>query len=58
MTLSRLSLVPLTLLQLTELYGEYLTALTKWANSALDIQFSAQVSYNMAMDMVSNSFGT
>lgn len=58
MILSRLSLVPLTLLQLTELYGEYLTALTEWANSALDIQFSAQVSYNMAMDMVSNSFGT
>lgn len=38
--------------KLTELYGEYLTALTEWANDKLDIQFSAQVSYNMAMDMV------
>jgi hypothetical protein len=44
----------LTLRQLTELYGEYLQALREWANSYLDIQFSAQVSYNMAMDMVSS----
>jgi hypothetical protein len=34
------------------MYGEYLTALTQWANENLDIQFSSQVSYNMAMDMV------
>jgi hypothetical protein len=39
--------------QLAEMYGEYLEALTEWANSYLNIQFSAQVSYNMAMDMVS-----
>ncbi|KAL2004612.1 hypothetical protein VTN00DRAFT_3348 [Thermoascus crustaceus] len=39
---------------LAELYAEYLTALNSWAEEYLDIQFSAQVSYNMAMDMQHN----
>ncbi|OCL07765.1 hypothetical protein AOQ84DRAFT_408338 [Glonium stellatum] len=39
---------------LTELYGEYLTTLANWANDYLNVQFSAQVSYNLAMDMQSN----
>lgn len=34
------------------MYGDYLNALTQWANDLLNLQFSAQVSYNMAMDMV------
>jgi hypothetical protein len=34
------------------MYGEYLDALTGWANEVLDIQFSAQVGYNMPVDMV------
>ncbi|KAL9067682.1 MAG: hypothetical protein Q9157_006735 [Trypethelium eluteriae] len=36
------------------LYGTYLQTLTKWANDYLDLQFSAQVSYNLAMDMLQN----
>lgn len=43
----------LTLRQLTEQYGEYLDALTSWAHDYLDIRFSSQVGYNMAVDMVS-----
>jgi len=35
------------------MYGDYLKALSDWENNYLDLQFSAQVSYNMAMDMVS-----
>lgn len=39
------------------MYGDYLKALTKWSNDYLNVQFSAQVSYNMAMDMVSHHLG-
>jgi len=39
--------------KLTELNSEYLDALTQWSQS-LDIQFSAQVVYNLAMDMLAN----
>ncbi|KAJ5716257.1 secreted protein [Penicillium malachiteum] len=38
---------------LTELNAEYLDALTDWSNS-LGVQFSAQVVYNLPMDMLSN----
>jgi hypothetical protein len=38
---------------LTEGYGEYLSTYTAWAES-LGLQFSAQVSYNLAMDMLTN----
>ncbi len=39
--------------QLTEQHGEYLDALNSWADDYLNIQFSAQIGYNMAVDMVS-----
>ncbi|KAJ6028025.1 secreted protein [Penicillium herquei] len=38
---------------LTELNAEYLDALTDWSNS-LGVQFSAQVVYNLPMDMLAN----
>ncbi|PWY91931.1 hypothetical protein BO94DRAFT_555096 [Aspergillus sclerotioniger CBS 115572] len=38
---------------LTELNAEYLTSLTQWSNE-LGIQFSAQVVYNLPMDMLAN----
>ncbi|KAJ5909561.1 secreted protein [Penicillium tannophilum] len=38
---------------LTELNAEYLDALTKWSND-LGVQFSAQVVYNLPMDMLAN----
>ncbi|OJZ80886.1 hypothetical protein ASPFODRAFT_37812 [Aspergillus luchuensis CBS 106.47] len=38
---------------LTELNAEYLTSLTQWSND-LGIQFSAQVVYNLPMDMLAN----
>lgn len=43
----------LTTNQLTELNAEYLTALTAWSTS-LGAQFSAQVVYNLPMDMLAN----
>ncbi|KAL9068938.1 MAG: hypothetical protein Q9157_006341 [Trypethelium eluteriae] len=39
---------------LTDLYGEYLGALNSWAEQYLDVQYSAQISYNLAMDMQQN----
>ncbi|KAJ5605313.1 secreted protein [Penicillium lagena] len=36
---------------LTEGYAEYVEALTQWANAYLDIQWSSQIGYNMAVDM-------
>ena len=39
---------------LTDLYGEYLSALNTWTEQYLNIQYSAQISYNMAMDMQQN----
>ncbi|OJJ77643.1 hypothetical protein ASPBRDRAFT_25289 [Aspergillus brasiliensis CBS 101740] len=38
---------------LTELNADYLTSLTQWSND-LGIQFSAQVVYNLPMDMLAN----
>lgn len=38
---------------LGELYGEYLSTYTAWAES-LGLQFSAQVAYNIAQDMAQN----
>lgn len=38
---------------LGDLYGEYLDTFTSWAES-LGLQYSAQVSYNLAMDMQQN----
>ncbi|RAK97746.1 uncharacterized protein BO80DRAFT_185483 [Aspergillus ibericus CBS 121593] len=38
---------------LTELNAEYLTSLTQWSNE-LGIQFSAQVVYNLPLDMLAN----
>ncbi|KAJ5288758.1 secreted protein [Penicillium angulare] len=38
---------------LTELNAEYLQALTKWSND-LGVQFSAQVAYNLPLDMLAN----
>ncbi|KAJ5538640.1 secreted protein [Penicillium frequentans] len=38
---------------LTELNAEYLDALTEWSND-LGVQFSAQVVYNLPMDMLAN----
>ena len=35
-------------------YQEYLTALVDWTQSALNLTFSSQVSYNMPMDMESS----
>ncbi|KAI9692010.1 MAG: hypothetical protein M1820_009585 [Bogoriella megaspora] len=39
---------------LTDLYGEYLGTLNNWSNGYLNMQYSAQVSYNLAMDMEQN----
>ena len=39
---------------LTDLYAEYISSLNSWANQYLNVQYSAQVSYNMAMDMQQN----
>ncbi|KIW43060.1 uncharacterized protein PV06_04207 [Exophiala oligosperma] len=39
---------------LAKQYHAYLTGLNEWAEEYLDIQFSAQVSYNMPMDMLAN----
>ncbi|KAI9714496.1 MAG: hypothetical protein M1820_000457 [Bogoriella megaspora] len=39
---------------LTNLYGFYVEALNQWHHDYLDVQFSAQVSYNLAMDMLQN----
>ncbi|KAH8674181.1 secreted protein [Xylariales sp. PMI_506] len=38
---------------LTEGYGEYISTLNTWANEYLDIQYSCQVGYNMAVDIQS-----
>jgi hypothetical protein len=40
--------------QLTELNAIYLQTLTHWAQQTLGIQFSAQVVYNLPMDMLAN----
>lgn len=40
--------------QLTELNQIYLTTLSDWAARTLGIQFSAQVVYNLPMDMLAN----
>ncbi|KAI9687503.1 MAG: hypothetical protein M1822_002113 [Bathelium mastoideum] len=39
---------------LTDLYGEYLSAFNSWAEQYLNVQYSAQISYNLAMDMLQN----
>ncbi|KAL3442497.1 hypothetical protein BJX65DRAFT_321505 [Aspergillus insuetus] len=39
---------------LEDCYREYLEALTNWARNDLKLQFSAQVSYNLPMDMAVN----
>jgi hypothetical protein len=39
---------------LEECYREYLETLTTWAHNELKLQFSAQVSYNLPMDMAVN----
>ncbi|KAL3455862.1 hypothetical protein BJX64DRAFT_281774 [Aspergillus heterothallicus] len=39
---------------LEDCYREYLEALTNWAHSELNLEFSAQVSYNLPMDMEVN----
>ncbi|KAJ5211475.1 uncharacterized protein N7498_003121 [Penicillium cinerascens] len=39
---------------LVEGYGNYLQGLTSWINSKLNLQMSAQVSYNLPMDMEAN----
>ena len=39
---------------LTNLYGMYLDTLESWAEDYLNLQFSAQVSYNLPMDMQQN----
>jgi hypothetical protein len=44
---------PTNYFQLTELNQEYLKALTQWSNS-LGIQWSAQVVYNLPLDMLAN----
>lgn len=35
-------------------YREYLQTLAEWAHSCLNLQLSAQVSYNLPMDMAAN----
>ena len=40
--------------QLTELNKIYLETLTKWTQESLDSQYSAQVVYNLPMDMLAN----
>ncbi len=39
---------------LGDLYGVYVQALNTWAEGYLDVQFSAQISYNLPMDMLQN----
>ena len=39
---------------LGDLYGVYLRTLNTWAQEYLDVQFSAQISYNLPMDMLQN----
>ncbi|CAG8902477.1 unnamed protein product [Penicillium egyptiacum] len=39
---------------LVEGYGQYLKTLTAWVESSLSLQMSAQVSYNLPMDMEAN----
>ncbi|KAH8812100.1 hypothetical protein F5884DRAFT_302871 [Xylogone sp. PMI_703] len=39
---------------LTNQYRKYLTTLTSWAENYLGLKFSAQISYNLPMDMLSN----
>ncbi|KAF2096025.1 hypothetical protein NA57DRAFT_67641 [Rhizodiscina lignyota] len=39
---------------LTDLYGVYVETLNNWAHEYLDIQYSAQISYNLPMDMLQN----
>jgi hypothetical protein len=39
---------------LVEGYRSYLKELTQWVNSKLNLQMSAQVSYNLPMDMEAN----
>ncbi|KAI9668279.1 MAG: hypothetical protein M1821_001099 [Bathelium mastoideum] len=39
---------------LTSLYGTYVETLNQWAQDYLNLQFSAQISYNLAMDMLAN----
>ncbi|KAF7514705.1 hypothetical protein G7054_g15078 [Neopestalotiopsis clavispora] len=39
---------------LAGLYREYLTALNDWAHDYLGLGFSAQISYNLPMDMLAN----
>ncbi|RFU31735.1 hypothetical protein B7463_g4619, partial [Scytalidium lignicola] len=39
---------------LTNQYRKYLTTLTSWAEQYLGLKFSAQISYNLPMDMLSN----
>ena len=41
-------------MQLTELNQIYLQTLSHWATSSLESQFSAQVVYNLPMDMLAN----
>ena len=41
-------------LQLTELNKVYLETLTNWTKESLDSQYSAQVVYNLPMDMLAN----
>lgn len=38
----------------TNLYGEYVSTLEAWAESYLDLQFSAQIAYNLPFDMLQN----
>ncbi|KAJ9499406.1 hypothetical protein H2202_004989 [Exophiala xenobiotica] len=40
--------------KLAKQYHAYLTGLNEWAEQYLDLQFSAQISYNMPMDMLAN----
>lgn len=39
---------------LTNLYGTYVSTLEAWAESYLNLQFSAQIAYNLPMDMLQN----
>lgn len=36
------------------MYGDYIEALTDWAHETLNVQFSAQITYNLPLDMMSN----
>ncbi|KAL3475735.1 hypothetical protein BJX99DRAFT_259172 [Aspergillus californicus] len=39
---------------MAELYGNYLSHFVNWAHSVLELQFSAQVGYNLPVDMLQN----